>query len=83
MDEIPDNTMDMNDGGSSGDVGVGGGDIINEKIADIAGNGGDDDDILHHSYFIMISLFVLVIAGGLGVLMVKAQQAQIQEKKNK
>ena len=78
MDEIPDDTMDINDGGSSGDVGgdVGG-------ISDKVGNGDDDNDILHHSYFIMISLFVLVIAGGLGVLMVKAQQAQLQEKKNK
>ena len=78
MEEIPDDTMDMNGGGSS----VGGGDIINEKIvADV--DGDDDNDILHHSYFIMISLFVLVIAGGLGILMVKAQQAQLQEKKNK
>ena len=43
----------------------------------------DDDEEIHHSYFILLSLGILVIAAGLGFMTVRQQQAAMGEKKNK
>ena len=43
----------------------------------------EDEEEIHHSYFIALSLGVLVVAGLFGCFMVQVQQAQLRAKKDK